>query len=101
MKIIKNWIIEKLGRITSEEFEKNRSDYEKWAIENLAGKNGEITPDCYFYKPFDGDNIIVIRSNISIMNGRISGLKVAPWCKNVICQNLTHNDRDKRLIGLP
>lgn len=79
-----NWIIKKLGGTTADE----QASYEKWAVENLTGKNGEVTPDCLLYIPFDGDDIVVIRSRITICNGIIKGLKVAPWCKDVVASGL-------------
>lgn len=86
---IKNWVIKKLGGITNDQQEAIRAGYEAWAVEHLTGKNGEVTPDCAHYFPFDGDDIVVIRSRISITNARITGLKVAPWCKEVVTQWLS------------
>ena len=86
---IKSWIINKLGGITKEQQEVTRVIYEKWAIKYLTGKNGEVTPDCAHYFPFDGDDIVVVRSRISVTNARITGLKIAPWCKEVVAQGLS------------
>ena len=85
---VKNWIIKKLGGLTVEQHEEARSGYEKWAVENLTGKNGEVTPDCAHYFPFEDDDIVVIRSRISISNEKIKGLKIAPWCKYVATSGL-------------
>lgn len=60
-----------------------RINYESWAVENLTGKNGEVTPDVRFYLPNYNEDIVVIRSNIRICNGDIKGLIIAPWCRNV------------------
>jgi len=76
---IRNWIIKKLGGITEDE----RLNYEEWAVEHLTGKNGEVTPDCLMYIPFKGDEIVVTRSNISIRNGVLKSLNIAPWCRDV------------------
>lgn len=75
--------IKLLGGFSAEDMEHERKKHEEWAIEYLTGKNGETVPDCLFYIPFDGDDIIVLRSRIKISNARIAGLKVAPWCRNV------------------
>jgi hypothetical protein len=88
VKLFKNWLIKKLGGVTSHEYEEARVRYEKWAVTYLAGKNNEVTPDTAFYIPFYGDNIVVLRSNIHISNGVISGFKNAPWCKNIVCSGL-------------
>ena len=85
---MKAWIIKKLGGVTKEEQERLRKRYEVWAIEYLTGKNGEVTPDFAHYFPFDGDDICVIRSRISISNARITGLKIAPWCREVSTSGL-------------
>ena len=85
---IKSWIIKKLGGVTEESHEKARSDYEKWAIENLTGKNGEVTPDCAHYFSFEDENITVIKSGISISNAKIKSLNVAPWCRQVVTSGL-------------
>ncbi|QCQ57877.1 hypothetical protein Barba22A_gp026 [Rheinheimera phage vB_RspM_Barba22A] len=85
---IKNWLIKKLGGITLAEQESVRVEYEAWAVRNLTGKNGEVTPDCLLYLPYYNDDIVVIRSNINICNGEIKGLSVAPWCRNVFTRDL-------------
>lgn len=82
------WIIKKLGGITKADQEELRKNYEAWAVKHLTGKNGEITPDSYMYNPYDGDDIVIIRSQISIMNGKVKGVKIAPWCKEVSCIGL-------------
>jgi hypothetical protein len=81
---IKRWIIGMLGGITSEHQEKVRESYEAWAVKYLTGKNGDTTPNCSFYLPIYGDNITIIRSGVTINGGSVKGLKVAPWCKNVV-----------------
>ncbi len=90
--MIKDWIINKLGGVTKEQHESKRIQYEKWAVENLTGKKGEVTPDCFIYVPFDGDDIVVIRSKIEICNGTIKALNIAPWCKDVITANVILED---------
>ena len=85
---LKNWIINKLGGITREQQESKRLQHEKWAVKYLTGKNGEVTPDCYIYNPFDGDDIVVIRSKIEILNGLVKGVKIAPWCNDVRLQQI-------------
>ena len=85
---LKNWIIKKLDGITKDENEECRQQYEKWAVKYLTGKNGEVTPDVEYYHPFENDDICVIRSRIHIGNAKITGLKVAPWCKKVVATEL-------------
>ena len=80
-------IIRLLGGITKTDAELKREEFEKWATENLTGINDEVTPNVSYYSPFEGDDICVIRSNITIMNGLVKGINVAPWCKNVNIQN--------------
>jgi len=84
----KAWLIKALGGITLDDHEKARARYESWAVENLTGKLGEITPDCAYYFPFEDADILVIRSRICISNAKIKSLKVAPWCKQVVCHRL-------------
>lgn len=86
--IIKNWIINILGGVTKDSQEKTRLSYEEWAVQNLTGKNGEITPDHLDYAPLYDDDICIIRSRIIISNGKIKSLKVAPWCRDVIASSL-------------
>lgn len=81
-------IIKACGGYTSEEVEEKRSLYEKWSMEYLQGKNGEVVPDCSFYFPFEDDDIMVLRSRINISNAKIKGLKVAPWCRDVVTSGL-------------
>ncbi len=81
---IKNWIIKKLGGFTEEE----RDSYEKWAVKYLTGINGEVTPNYSYYIPFENDDICVIKSRITVSNGIIKGIKVAPWCKEVVITSL-------------
>ena len=76
---VRNWIIKKLGGITEDE----RRNYEEWAVEHLTGKNGKVNPDVMMYIPYEGDEIVVTRSNISIRNGVMISLDVAPWCRDV------------------
>jgi hypothetical protein len=76
-------IIKAFGGVTPDEVECTRQLYEAWAIQYLTGKNGEVTPNVSHYKPFDNDNIIVIRSQITIHSGMITGLEIAPWCRQV------------------
>ena len=76
---VRNWIIKKLGGVTENE----RRGYEEWVVEHLTGKNGEVTPDFLMYVPFEGDEIVVIRSNISIRNGVLKSLAIAPWCRDI------------------
>ena len=85
---IKSWIIKKLGGVTEESHERARSDYEKWAIENLTGKNGEVTPGCAHHFPREDEDITIIRSRIGISSGKIKRLKVAPWCRRVVTSGL-------------
>ncbi len=84
----KAWVIKKLGGVTVDFHEDARANYENWAVEHLTGKNGEVTPDCAHYFPFEDDHIVVIRSRISISNAKIKGLKVAPWCRQVVATGL-------------
>ncbi len=85
----KNWIIKRLGGISASEHERIRAQYEAFAVKHLTGKNGEVTPDYYFYKPFYGDDILVIRSRIEIMSGVVKQVVVAPWCKEVVMSGLS------------
>lgn len=95
MKII-SWIIIKLGGITVEQQEETRILYERWAVKHLVGKNGEVTPNVSHYFPFDDDDIVIIRSRISVTNGKIKGLKIAPWCKDVCASGLImFGDKEK------
>ena len=87
---MKDWIIKFLGGVTSKEHEFNQSEHKLkleqcgiWAIKYLTGKNGETTPDCVLYNPYDEDDIIVITSNMTIMPGNIKRIRIAPWCKCV------------------
>jgi len=82
---LRNWLIKKLGGVTRDEQEEKRASHERWAIEHLTGKNGEVTPDCAHYFPFPEDDICIIRSRMSVTNQKIKGLKIAPWCKGVVC----------------
>lgn len=84
---LRKWIINKLGGITKEQKEETRITYEKWAVKHLTGKNKEVTPDCLLYLPFDGDDIVIISSRTTITGGRVKGIKIAPWCKDVICES--------------
>lgn len=81
-------IINALGGSTADEVEENRAKYESWAMEYLQGKNGEVIPDCSFYFPFDDDDILVLRSRVNISNAKIKGLKVAPWCREIVTSGL-------------
>ena len=83
------WLIRKLGGIPKEEHEELRLIYEKWAMKHLTGKNGEVTPDCAHYFPFDGDDICILRSRVTITNSHITGIKIAPWCQQVVMSGLT------------
>lgn len=85
---MRNKLIKWLGGITKKEHEAIRSMYEKWAVENLIGKHSEVTPDSFIYTPLYGDDIIIIRSRITILGGVIKGLKIAPWCKEVVSSGL-------------
>ena len=85
---MRNKLIKWLGGVTKKEHEDDRSKYEKWAVDNLTGKNGEVTPNCLIYSPFYGDDIVIIRSRINILACVIKGLKVAPWCKEVVLSGL-------------
>ena len=96
--MIRDFIINKLGGMTKKRQEEIRSQYESWAIEHLTGKKGEVTPNVTFYRPFDDDEIIVIRSRIKIMNGMIKSLKVAPWCREVKTENLRTIGNKRELI---
>ena len=71
--------------------EKKRSCYENWAVEHLTGINGEVTPDCSFYMPFHGDDIIIIKSKVTVCAGIIKGLKIAPWCNGVLTDGISLN----------
>lgn len=85
---IKKYIINTLGGIESHEVEKERKKYEVWAIKYLTGKNKEITPDCFVYIPFDMDDICIIRSDTRVCDGLVKGIKIAPWCKNVVVEGV-------------
>lgn len=81
---MKDWLIKILGGVTKDEQEILRAHYEKWSMKHLKGKNGEVIPDCSFYALFDGDDILILRSRISVMNGLVKNVRIAPWCKDVI-----------------
>ena len=84
MKKIKNWIIKICGGITAEDAESKRHEYEQWAVKKLTGKNLEVTPvDCSIYCPFYEDKVLVIKSGITIINGVVNSLEIAPWCVGV------------------
>lgn len=85
---MKQWIINFFGGFSEREVNELMQKCEEFAVENLQPKNGAISPDATFYIPFDGDDICVIRSRITIMNGRVSGLRFAPWCRNVVAQGI-------------
>ena len=87
--MFKKWLIHKLGGYTASEVERMRDKHEEWAIEHLTGKNGEVVPDCSHYFPFEGDDILILRSDISISNAKLTGLKVAPWTKHVTASDFT------------
>lgn len=78
------WILHKIGLQTSKEVEARRANYAKWAIENLTSKDGRITPDCYLYNPFDGDELCIIKDRIEVIDGRMKSVIVAPWCHDVV-----------------
>ena len=90
--MIKQWVIRKLGGVTirdhQDAIEAQRKNHEEWAVKNLSGKNGEVTPDFSIYIPHYGDDIVIVRSKIEIASGSIKGLNVAPWCKSVIASGL-------------
>ena len=86
---MKDWVIKMLGGITKEDHETERLKHERWAIENLTGKNGEVTPDCMVYLPFDGDDIVITRSQIRVANARVARIKIAPWCRHVMIEAIT------------
>ena len=94
---IKNWFIKKLGGITKCEQEDTRVNYEKWAVDHLVGKNGEVIPDCWIYNPFDGDDILVLRSKVKILDGRVTAVNIAPWCKYVSATGLIIVGKNKKL----
>jgi hypothetical protein len=85
---MKDKLIKWLGGVTKQQQEDTRALYERWAVDNLTGKNGEVTPDYLIYSPFYGDDIVIIRSRITILGCVIKGLKVAPWCKEVSASGL-------------
>ena len=91
LKKIKDWFIIKLGGITKDQQEVIRVSYEKWAVDYLTGKNGEVTPNFAHYIPYPGDDIVIIRSRISITNARITAIKIAPWCNQVVTSGLIAN----------
>ena len=81
-------LIRAIGGITPEELEEKRAAYERFAMEHLVGKNGEVVPDCSFYFPFEDDDILILRSRINISNAKIKGIKIAPWCQQVVTKGL-------------
>lgn len=85
---LNDWIIKMLGGITKADHEAERLKHELWAIKYLTGKNGEVTPDVCYYHPFDGDDIVIVRSRISVTNGVVKGVKIAPWCSQVVLSGL-------------
>jgi hypothetical protein len=85
---IKKWIINKLGGITVEQQEAIRVQYKDWAVKNLTGKQGEITPDCRFYLPFGDENLLIIRDRVTVSGGSISTIQCAPWCKGVVIEGV-------------
>ena len=78
----------RLGGVTKAQQEEVRAKYEQWAFEYLCGKENEVVPDGSHYFPFEDDKILVLRSRISISNAKIKSLKVAPWCRDVVCTGL-------------
>lgn len=81
-------MITTLGGHTPDEVEAQRVKYESWAVEHLQGKGNEVIPDCSFYFPFDGDDILVLRSRVNISGAKIKGLKIAPWCREIVTSGL-------------
>jgi len=85
---MKDWIIKFLGGHTETQMNEFKDKCASFAQESLCAKSGEISPGAYFYSPYDHDKIVVLRSNITIMNGLIDSLVFAPWCRNVKAQGL-------------
>jgi len=70
---MKNWLINKLGGITNDEFEKFRINCENWTIKNLTA---EAYLTC-------NSEILVIKSNVSINNTVEKTIKLAPWVRGL------------------
>jgi len=68
---MKNWLINKLGGITNDEFEKFRIDCEDWTIKNLTAKLA-----C-------NNEILVIKSNVVVSDAVEKTIKYAPWVKGL------------------
>jgi len=85
---MKDWIIRKLGGKTKAEDAAFRKKCADFSMRYLNGKRGEIIPDCSIYIPFDGDDLCILRGDITVASGRIKEIKVAPWCGNVVLSGL-------------
>jgi len=98
---MKNWLINKLGGITNDEFEKFRIDcedefekfridcndeFEKFRIdcENWAMKNLTVKDEAYLACD---NKILVIKSNVSINNTVEKTIKLAPWVRGLRLTN--------------
>lgn len=73
MKLIKNWVINKLGGFTSDQVEETRVRCEAWAVDNLTAKEHSG------YR----EEIIVIGSNEFISGNLTKTISIAPWCRDV------------------
>lgn len=83
LKNIKKRIIHFLGGITKEELIQLRLNFSVFAQENLQSKSGHTSPDSLMYFPYDGDRLMILRSNMHVCGGRVKELIFAPWCNNV------------------
>ena len=91
---MRKFIINLLGGWTLDDVYDFMDHCEDFAKENLQPKDGGIAPDCSMYKPYHGDDLCILRSDIRILSGTVKQLKFAPWCRNVVAREIDYLDHE-------
>jgi hypothetical protein len=99
--MMRNWLIKLLGGFTKDDTDRLMQNCEDFAREYLTPLGGKIAPDASFYNPFDGDDLCIMRSQITIMGGRVAGMVFAPWCRMCSVQSAHVTGERPNIQGEP